>query len=367
LLVFCDHHTVEFWVSRLDLQQPYEICRDIQEFTNSKCANKVAFTKGRTFDYNNPLIHDNIAFAQYISYLSSISSLVFSFDTEMHDFHLEIYDTCHKSNVYWITSGFINDARYKDNVIPWLYFFQETAHSYKYNLKDKLNELVCDYNKQLSFDVLLGRPRLHRDYVYKSIQEHNMFDNCILNYQTSESGQSYKNFWDNFTLEPNTVATSFGKAGTEQPCIYEGVNTYLSRVIPISIYNKTAYSIIAETNYNNSYSFFTEKTAKPLISRRVFIMFSGYQMLQNLKNLGFKTFDSVIDESYDLIEDDQYRWHTTFQQVKNLSQANQEFVYSTVSEVLEHNYNHIMSIDWTARALEQIKQVIRTEINNYSN
>jgi hypothetical protein len=70
---------------------------------------------------------------------------------------------------------------------------------------------------------------------------------------------------------------------------YNGIEIALSRVIPIDVFNQTAYSIVAETNTDNTLSFYTEKTAKPMIARRLFVAFTGYRFLENLRSSGFKT------------------------------------------------------------------------------
>jgi hypothetical protein len=46
----------------------------------------------------------------------------------------------------------------------------------------------------------------------------------------------------------------------------------------------------------------TEKIYKSLMLGHPFILFGGKHSLQKLRDLGFKTFGSVIDESYDDVE-----------------------------------------------------------------
>jgi hypothetical protein len=132
----------------------------------------------------------------------------------------------------------------------------------------------------------------------------------------------------------------------------------LSQIIPTQVFNDTAYSIIAETDHDNTLSFFSEKTAKPMIYKRLFVAFRGYKFLQNLKSLGFKTFNGIIDESYDLILDDHARYSAAFEQVCWLCNQDQEVIYDRIRDILEHNYNLIMNTDWTTFACKQIQQVI---------
>ena len=64
------------------------------------------------------------------------------------------------------------------------------------------------------------------------------------------------------------------------------------------IWNQFHIEVITETDeYQNQW--FTDKTAKCLLTGKPFVLLSGQYSLQNLKQLGFVTFDKWIDESYD--------------------------------------------------------------------
>ena len=132
----------------------------------------------------------------------------------------------------------------------------------------------------------------------------------------------------------------------------------MARVIPIHVYNQTAYSIIAETGFENFYSFYTEKTAKAMLAKRLFVMFSGYKFLQNLQQIGFQTFGNVIDESYDLIPDNQQRWLAAFEQVKKLCDMDQQEVFEKIGPVVEHNYSLLMNTDWDQHMMNEVQQKI---------
>lgn len=64
------------------------------------------------------------------------------------------------------------------------------------------------------------------------------------------------------------------------------------------IWPKYQIEIVTETDIFTN-SFITEKTAKCLISGKPFMVMSGTGTLHRLKTLGFETYDSVIDETYD--------------------------------------------------------------------
>jgi hypothetical protein len=182
---------------------------------------------------------------------------------------------------------------------------------------------------------------------------HKLNDKFVLTYGGAwDDNKFYADTY--FAWEPDCVPV--GKIiGTADWVDYCGVRTGLSRVIPIQVFNDTAHSIVAETDHDNTLSFFSEKTAKPLIARRMFVAFSGYKFLHNLRNQGFLTFCDIIDESYDLIENSQERYRAAFDQVRRLCDMDQLEVYNTVKGVLEHNHQHIMNTNWTQFAADTIQ------------
>ena len=146
---------------------------------------------------------------------------------------------------------------------------------------------------------------------------------------------------------------------------YQGQTLALSVIVPIQLYNQTAYSIIAETHADNRYSFFTEKIFKPILAQRLFIVFSGWKYLENLRSLGFRTFDNVIDESYDQIYNDDERWAAAFEQVKRLCDMNQLEVFEKISEQVQHNYNLVMDTKWQTNYLPPVQQIINNELEKF--
>ena len=70
----------------------------------------------------------------------------------------------------------------------------------------------------------------------------------------------------------------------------------------LNFYNQFQIEIIAETVTRGETFFPTEKTARPIIGCRPFLVFGPIGFLSNLKQVGFKTFSEVWDESYDQFE-----------------------------------------------------------------
>lgn len=357
ILIYSDSQIIDLeWLPNIQIPGPYTICHNFDEYAASDAETKIAFTTHRLhcdYDVNCAAYQ---GFEDKINQLSAISKLVFTFESELHNFHWQIWNKCHHDNVYWLLPGAVNDRDdINSHIICWGDWFKTTAMLYQ-ALPDKVAEILPFVTKPKYFDALLGSPKPHRDFVFNAVNQSKLNDKVVMTYGGDwKENEFYAK--DYFIWEDGTVPIG-QTIGTADWADYCGQRTHLSQIIPIKTFNETAYSIIAETDFDNTLSCFTEKTAKPMIARRLFIAFTGYKFMHNLRALGFKTFDGVIDESYDLEIDDNKRYALAFEQVKWLCEQSQEDIYAKIVDIVDHNYNVLMSRNWTAWAADQISSVI---------
>ncbi len=125
-----------------------------------------------------------------------------------------------------------------------------------------------------------------------------------------------------------------------------GNGTPMSVIVPWHIYQCSWYSIVFETHdLGQGIDFLTEKTAKCLFAKRIFLMFNGAGLLAALRELGFKTFHGkYIDESYDAEPDNALRFAMAWEQTQRLYRTDPREVYAHYRDVLEHNHNLIVSM-----------------------
>jgi hypothetical protein len=227
------------------------------------------------------------------------------------------------------------------NVHKFYDWFTTTAHFYKYVRPETLDVLHPYNKKPLYFDCLLGRKKLHRDYAYNRLQHLN---GNILTYL----GDHTCNFDDpeKWQWEDEGLVIDKPVEWTVDRLPYYGHRMSISQIIPLQIYDKTAYTLIAETNYSNHYTFYTEKTVKPIIARRLFIALAGQYHLKNLRKLGFQTFGHIIDETYDSQPFNDARFNMAMEEVRRLMSKPQEDVLFQAMPVCEHNFNVMMQTDW---------------------
>jgi len=198
-----------------------------------------------------------------------------------------------------------------------------------------LDQLTHKIKKPKLFDCLLGTKKPHRDQIENFYKQSLYQDKFIFTYfkNNIHQGQWHTDLLNDVKFSADTVD-------------FQGWQTPLSALIPVDIYNKTYYSIVAETITINCHNHYTEKLAKPILAKRLFVAFAGQYYLRNLKRNGFMTFDSVIDESYDIIEDDQLRFAQAWRQIEYLCQQDPVAIVSKIEHIVTHNQQHFLNTNW---------------------
>ena len=105
--------------------------------------------------------------------------------------------------------------------------------------------------------------------------------------------------------------------------------------------------VVPETNvFNETNSFITEKTYKPILTAKPFICCASVGFLKNLKEDGFQTFEKYWDESYDEEPNSYYRILKILDLLKSLlrlSGKEMMLMYRDMKPILKHNFNLLTS------------------------
>ena len=133
-------------------------------------------------------------------------------------------------------------------------------------------------NKKYDFLYLNKQPREHRVKLYNALLDKGVLENSLhTNWPTRKLPAEYELPW----------AQNYPQYGRDQDIFSKP-------------YNDTNCSLVSETNDNDYEVFMTEKIWKPIIAQQVFVVHGNHLYLQKLREIGFKTFSSYFDESYDL-------------------------------------------------------------------
>lgn len=98
-----------------------------------------------------------------------------------------------------------------------------------------------------------------------------------------------------------------------------------------------------ETVYFGRRTHITEKTFKAIALEMPFVLVAPAHSLEYMRSYGFKTFDGIFDESYDLETDDILRVEKVTRLLKDLDNLNcqeRQQIHRACIPIVEHNFRH---------------------------
>lgn len=105
-------------------------------------------------------------------------------------------------------------------------------------------------------------------------------------------------------------------------------------------YNSTEIEVVLETLFDDDRLHLTEKILRPIACGQPFILAATVGSLEYLRGYGFRTFDSVWDESYDQIQDPIQRLESIgnlMKQIASWDHATRQYKLSCAQEISNHN------------------------------
>ena len=125
------------------------------------------------------------------------------------------------------------------------------------------------------------------------------------------------------------------------------------------------WNIVTETVFYYDKLHLTEKIFKPIVMKQPFMLLAAPGNLAYLKSYGFKTFDGIIDESYDSIQDPDQRIEAVVKQLTwycSLSAEEKQSVIEAIAPIVEYNFHHFygeFKHIITRELLDNTKQVFK--------
>jgi len=130
------------------------------------------------------------------------------------------------------------------------------------------------------------------------------------------------------------------------PRLFEGEETQVMTSCWLGNYAEAQDSLVyvpTETVYFGNRLHITEKTFKAIALEMPFVLVAPAGSLEYMRSYGFKTFDGIFDESYDLETDDIKRIEKVTKLLKdldNLSPAERQDIHRRCLPIVIHNYEH---------------------------
>jgi len=246
------------------------------------------------------------------------------------------------------------------------YMKKESVYHLEEYLSARKHENYLSYVPKKRFLSLNRRWRNYRPCVVSLLCAFNLLDNGYVSIAENDDGNKWEDFWNNtfeFGQHNRTVKEilinneekirslpelflDIKDLSINQSNLQTSINDY---------YLDSLFSVVSETNFLSSTvlydkvpdpGFFSEKTFKPIVYMHPFILVTTPNQLPYLRELGYKTFSPLINESYDTIEDDGDRLLAIMDEIQRLSSMTNEEILRFKSEcepILIHNYKTLMN------------------------
>lgn len=307
---------------------PLTVYNRLEDFCADTNVKKIVFLHF-PYPYNNEI-------EKFLNQHLDLNAKFYIVITELHADAGRFISQYDRDNIVYFINGQLNFDLVHSQVYYFLDWFETTKQYYS------LDQYTADYcDKPYFFDALLGRNKPHRSMVNNYIRK-NLQDQVYLKFNPDPYNFDFAN-WDPGV---DQIYIAPGTSHTVEYAVYNNRSARISQIIPDRIYKQTYYSLVAETHALNEVVFLTEKIVKPIITKRLFILVGNRYSLKFLKSLGFKTFDNVIDESYDLLETAAERASLALEQVRYLCTQDPATVIKNIKSTVEHNHQLMMSADW---------------------
>ena len=190
------------------------------------------------------------------------------------------------------------------------------------------------YHNHKTFDFLFlhKTQRPHRDLLFDHLSNQGLLSNSLYSYHSR-----------GIALDPKF----------EVPRYRYGYPRYgADRDLHEDPYNHCAWNIVPETSADES--FITEKLWKPIVAKQPFIVHAKADYLKTLRALGFKTYGTHIDETYDDEQDLGSRTKRIVDVCRSLQGSNHKKMYDETREIREHNHKTFFD-----------EAILKTHVNEY--
>ena len=236
----------------------------------------------------------------------------------------ESHENINAGNIYPNNIGEVASFNWTGGV-SWFWWYMYDKHL---NNKFKFthDHFGSYFYKKYDFLYLNKEPREHRVKLYNKFLKEGVLSNSLYTFLGLDKPvrltQEHELPW--------VDAKNYPKHGMDQD-IYE------------QPYVDTVCSIVSETNDNDTDVFMTEKIWKPIIAQQVFVVHGNHLYLQKLREIGFKTFGSYFDESYDLEYDRDKKIDAIVSLCKDLKTKDWNDIYRQTLALRQHNYDTLFN------------------------
>lgn len=334
----------------------FKFCHLIDGVPNENVSNISVFTRihahdKRIFFYDQePLIpYLSTPYIENFFYHAKTSILVVSEKSPVVDSYKNL------EKLYYFFHGFAALDWYRGYYA--LNFSKSSIKSYKYDF--------------ISFNRIINHDRSYRIYFVSKLAELGLLEHGQVSFNVTDN---VFDDWRDEVADSGTKLSLHARQHAEQHLtdinklvidhaeLPGSASANIPRTINRLNYNNDVlnvdafWHVVTETVFYYDKLHLTEKIFKPIVSKQPFMLLAAPGNLAYLRSYGFKTFDGIIDESYDFITDNDARINAVIKQLYwycNLSAGEKTDIIQQIEPIIEHNFRHFYG---------EFKQIITREL-----
>ena len=215
-------------------------------------------------------------------------------------------------------------------VIPRFQVFDLLINEDEFNMTKE----ISPYTINTLYTSIFGRWTPDREIYYKKLEEENLIDSGFISRWANEKTHLISPDWKESHLDMYRNL-DFHDGGTTWRTFdkkFRGLQPF---------YELSFCGVIVEQLNRSGLVCLHDKTCLPILFKRPFIFFAEKHSLKSLKNLGFKSFEEIFDESYDEESNLEKRTQMVASQISKLNKMSRTDwigLYKKVEDRVEHNH-----------------------------
>jgi len=250
-------------------------------------------------------------------------------NTEYSQLKTELLRRYNIKDLYYFFHGFA--------ALDWYRGFYSLNYS-----KQVIQDYTYDY---ITFNRLVSNDRSYRCYFVSRLSEELLLEHGQVSFGLSTEQATWQEEIADSNTKLSTKAINHIKLHLpSRPLIIDNEHVLGSASADIPrCANDSFWHVVTETVFYYDKLHLTEKIFKPIVMKQPFMLVAAPGNLAYLKSYGFKTFDSIIDESYDQIQDPDSRIDAVVNQLVwycTLSVENKQEVMRKIEPIVEYNFHH---------------------------
>jgi hypothetical protein len=222
---------------------------------------------------------------------------------------------------------------------------------------------ALDYKTHRPYEFLFlnGRLRPHRKYLIDHLRAQGLLSHALWTNLGSQVELGFTSRLDTGKTEPIRLLPSEYEIDRAVPQLNTVAdlgfvkhelfgNTWGDAIVNHRCYTDTWFSLVSETIFDYPHSFRTEKIYKPILMAHPFVVAANAAYLKDLRNAGFQTFQTLIDESYDQIDSPTARIERIINIVRDISNTGAAEFWEASRNICKYNQQHLVEYNREQRA-----------------